>query len=62
LWGPAAGARIGAAAVLGQRGRFIAFEFGDDATKEIKRANREEGLDIVVITVKELLEHERVAV
>jgi hypothetical protein len=43
------------------RGYFIAFGFSGDATKEIKRANREDGLDIVPITVKELLEHERVA-
>jgi len=34
----------------------------DYATKEIKRANREDGLDIVPITVKELLEHKRVAI
>jgi len=44
------------------RGYFIAFGFSTDATKEIKRANREDGLDIVPITVKELLDHERVAV
>jgi len=44
------------------RGYFIAFGFSGDATKEIKRANREDGLDIVPITVKELLDHERVAV
>jgi len=44
------------------RGYFIAFGFSSDAMKEIKRANREDGLDIVPITVKELLEHERVAV
>jgi site-specific DNA-methyltransferase (adenine-specific) len=43
------------------RGYFIAFGFSADATREIKRANREDGLDIVPITVKELLEHERVA-
>jgi hypothetical protein len=30
--------------------------------KEIQRANRHDGLDIVPITVKELLEHERVTV
>jgi hypothetical protein len=44
------------------RGYFIAFGFSSDATKEIQRANRHDGLDIVPITVKELLEHERVAV
>jgi len=42
------------------RGYFIAFGFSTDAIREIKRANREDGLDIVPITVKELLEHERV--
>jgi DNA modification methylase len=41
------------------KGYFIAFGFSTDATKEMKRANREDGLDIVPITVKELLEHER---
>jgi site-specific DNA-methyltransferase (adenine-specific) len=41
------------------KGYFIAFGFSTDAIKEIKRANREDGLDIVPITVKELLEHER---
>jgi DNA modification methylase len=44
------------------RGYFIAFGFSSDAVKEIKRANREDGLDIVPITVTELLDHERVAV
>ena len=43
------------------RGYFIAFGFSSDATKEIKRANQHDSLDIVPITVKELLEHERVA-
>jgi DNA modification methylase len=43
------------------RGYFIAFGFSTDAIREIKRANREDSLDIVPITVKELLEHERVA-
>ena len=44
------------------KGYFIAFGFTRDATREIKRANREDSLDIVPITVTELLEHERVAV
>ena len=44
------------------RGYFIAFGFSSDATKEIQRANRHDGLDIVPITVKELLDHERVTV
>ena len=43
------------------RGYFIAFGFSSDAIKEIQRANRHDSLDIVPITVKELLEHERVA-
>ena len=62
MWRPTAGATIGPARVLAQRGYLIAFGFGGDAVKEIKRANREDGLDIVRITAKELLEHERVAV
>jgi DNA modification methylase len=41
------------------RGYFVAFGFSDDAMREIKRANREDGLDIRPITVKELLEYER---
>jgi len=44
------------------RGYFIAFGFSTDAMREIQRANRHDGLDIVPITVKELLEHERVTV
>jgi len=35
--------------------------FSGDATTEIKRANQHDGLDIVPITVQELLEHERVS-
>jgi DNA modification methylase len=41
------------------RGYFVAFGFSDDATREIERANRQDGLDIRPITVKELLEYER---
>jgi DNA modification methylase len=41
------------------RGYFVAFGFSADATREIRRANREDGLDIRPITVKELLEYER---
>jgi SAM-dependent methyltransferase len=41
------------------RGYFVAFGFSADATREIQRANREDGLDIRTITVKELLEYER---
>ena len=33
----------------------------EEGAEEIKRANREDGLGIVPITVKELLDHERVA-
>lgn len=43
------------------KGYFIAFGFSRDATTEIKRANQHDGLDILPITVKELLEHERVS-
>jgi len=41
------------------RGYFVAFGFSDDAMREIKRANRQDGLDIRPITVRELLEYER---
>ena len=41
------------------RGYFVAFGFSDDAMREIQRANRDDGLDIRPITVKELLEYER---
>ncbi len=43
------------------KGYFVAFGFTADATKEIQRANTHDGLDIVPITVAEILEHERVA-
>jgi len=43
------------------RGYFVAFGFTKDAFVEIKRANKDDGLDIVPVTVKQLLEHERVA-
>ena len=43
------------------KGYFVAFGFSRDSIAEIKRANQHDGLDIVPITVKELLEHERVA-
>ncbi len=43
------------------KGYFVAFGFTADATKEIQRANTHDGLDIVPITVTEILEHERVA-
>jgi DNA modification methylase len=42
------------------KGYFIAFGFSRDSIAEIKRANQHDGLDIVPITVKELLQHERV--
>lgn len=41
------------------KGYFVAFGFSKDAETEIKRANREHGLDIVPVTVGELLEFER---
>ncbi len=43
------------------KGYFVAFGFSKDAFVEIKRANKHDGLDIVPVTVKEILEHERVA-
>lgn len=42
------------------RGYFIAFDFSRDAHQEIKRANRDDGLDIRPITVAELLQYEQV--
>lgn len=42
------------------RGYFVGFAFSKDATNEIRRVAREEGLDIRAITVKQLLEYERV--
>jgi len=42
-------------------GYFVAFGFTDGAMREIKRANVDDGLDIVPLTVDEILEHERVA-
>jgi hypothetical protein len=42
------------------RGYFVGFGYTKDATKEIRRVAREEGLDIRPITVKELVEYERV--
>lgn len=44
------------------RGYFVAFDFTTGAFEEIKRANRDGGLDIVPVTVKEILAHERVTV
>jgi SAM-dependent methyltransferase len=41
------------------RGYFVAFGFSEDAIKEMKRANKEDGLDIRPITVSELLVYER---
>ncbi len=43
------------------KGYFIAFGFSRDSIVEIKRANTHDGLDIVPITVAELLQHERVS-
>lgn len=43
------------------KGYFVAFGFSEDAMKEIKRANRDDGLDIVPMTVDEILQYERVA-
>lgn len=41
------------------KGYFVAFDFTRDAFVEIKRANTQAGIDIVPVTVKELLAHER---
>jgi hypothetical protein len=40
------------------RGIFVGFDFSRDALKEIRRAEREEGLEIEPITVREILEKE----
>jgi len=42
-----------------RRGYFVAFGFGDGAVREIKRANLHDDLDIVPITVRDLLAQER---
>ena len=42
------------------RGYFVAFGFSRDAEHEIKRANRDDGLDIRPITVAELLQYEQI--
>jgi hypothetical protein len=39
-----------------RRGYFISFTFSDDAIKEIKRFDKEGGLEIIPVTVKELLD------
>jgi len=41
------------------KGYFVAFGFSDGAIREIKRANKSDGLDILPITVDEILSHER---
>ena len=41
------------------KGYFVAFDFTRDAIIEIKRANAHAGLDIVPVTVGEILQHER---
>jgi hypothetical protein len=41
------------------RGYFVAFGFSKDAETEIKRASREHALEIIPVTVAELLEFER---
>ena len=43
---------------MGHKGYFIAFGFSQDAVKEIKRLDKEGELEIVPITVKDLLAKE----
>ncbi len=43
------------------KGYFVAFGFSGDATKEIQRAQKVEGLEITPITVEELLGYEKTA-
>ena len=40
------------------RGIFVGFEFSRDADKEIRRAKREEGLEIEPITVAEIVDRQ----
>jgi len=40
------------------RGYFVAFDFSPQAQREIKRANRDDGLDIIPITVADLLKYD----
>jgi len=42
------------------KGYFVAFGFTAGAIREVKRAG-DDGLDIVPITVEEILRHERIA-
>jgi hypothetical protein len=44
------------------RGYFISFDFTSDAIREIKRLDKEGELEIIPITVKDLLQKERVKV
>ena len=44
------------------KGYFVAFGYSQDSIKEIKRAQTVEGLDIVPITVEELLSFEKTVV
>lgn len=41
-----------------EKGFFVSFDFTEDARREIKRAEREIGLQIIPITVKEILDEE----
>jgi DNA modification methylase len=41
-----------------EKGFFVAFDFSSDAVREISRANREENLEIIPITVQEILDEE----
>lgn len=41
------------------KGYFVGFGFSNGSIQEINRANKEDGIDIVPITVDEILHHER---
>jgi len=43
------------------KGYFVAFGFSGGAIKEVQRANTQDGLDIVPVTVAEILRHEGIA-
>lgn len=41
------------------KGYFISFDFSEDSIKELKRLDKESDLEIVPITVKELIKSEK---
>jgi hypothetical protein len=41
-----------------EKGFFVAFDYSADARREILRASREENLEIIPVTVQEILDEE----